>query len=67
VGELTTLHRATQNERYLRTSVPSFIVDQFTLEIGDKLEWSLTANNNEIIVRIIPRKAQSAEEKKISV
>jgi hypothetical protein len=57
VGELTTLHRATQNERYLRTSVPSFRVDQFALEVGDKLEWSLTANNNEITIRVVPRKA----------
>ncbi|MDR0492778.1 MAG: AbrB family transcriptional regulator [Nitrososphaerota archaeon] len=56
MGELTTLHCAVTGQKYLRTTVPSFIVDQFHLAIGDKLEWELAVGNGEIVVRIIPRK-----------
>ena len=55
MGELTTLNYSA-NTKYLRSTVPSFIVKQFGLSVGDKLEWELCAENNEMIIKVRPRK-----------
>jgi hypothetical protein len=35
------LNLATSKRRSLRTTVPSFIIDQFELKQGDKLQWKI--------------------------
>jgi hypothetical protein len=35
------LNLATSKRRSLRTTVPSFIIDQFELRQGDKLQWKI--------------------------
>jgi len=42
------LNLATSKRRSLRTTVPSFIIDQFELKQGDKLQWRI--NGNKLIV-----------------
>jgi antitoxin component of MazEF toxin-antitoxin module len=57
MGELTKLNYANKTG-CLRSAVPSFVVKQFNLKIGDRLEWELFSENNEIKVKLTPRKAQ---------
>jgi hypothetical protein len=38
------LNLATSQRRSLRTTVPSFIIDQFELKQGDKLQWKIDGN-----------------------
>ena len=35
------LSLATSKRRSLRTTVPAFIIDQFELKQGDKLQWKI--------------------------
>ena len=35
------LNLATSKRRSLRTTVPAFIIDQFELKEGDKLQWKI--------------------------
>jgi len=35
------LNLATSKRRSLRTTVPAFIIDQFELKQGDKLQWKI--------------------------
>ena len=39
-----------------RTTVPAAIMNQFNLKEGDKLDWSLKADEKELIVVIKPLK-----------
>jgi bifunctional DNA-binding transcriptional regulator/antitoxin component of YhaV-PrlF toxin-antitoxin module len=50
MGELTTLALNAPNKALLRTTIPMFIVKKWGLKAGDKLDWSLEARKNEIIV-----------------
>jgi antitoxin component of MazEF toxin-antitoxin module len=59
VGQLTTVSYYKSKE-YVRVPIPDFIKKQFNIEPGDKFEWELAANNNEILIRVIPRKAIKA-------
>jgi hypothetical protein len=36
----------------LRTSIPMFIVKQWGLKAGEKLDWSLEARKNEISIMV---------------
>lgn len=56
MGEITTLALNAPNKASLRTTIPMFIVKQWGLKSGDKLDWSLSSKGNEIviIVRKIP-------------
>lgn len=45
------LHYATSAKTSLRTTIPSFIKDQFELEKGDKLQWIIEEDH--LIVRIV--------------
>jgi hypothetical protein len=38
----------------LRTTVPMWIVQQFDLVAGSKLEWSLTAKNGTMTIHVAP-------------
>ena len=61
MGELTTLALNAPNKASLRTTIPMFIVKQWGLKAGDKLDWSLEARKNEIT--IVVRKVESSRKK----
>jgi hypothetical protein len=44
------LNLATSKRRSLRTTVPSFIVDQFELKQGDRLQWKI--ENGKLVVEM---------------
>ena len=51
MGEITTLALNAPNKASLRTTIPMFIVKQWELKAGDKLDWSLEARGkNEIVI-----------------
>ena len=51
MGEVTTLALNAPNKASLRTTIPMFIVKQWQLKSGDKLDWSLEARGkNEIVI-----------------
>jgi bifunctional DNA-binding transcriptional regulator/antitoxin component of YhaV-PrlF toxin-antitoxin module len=50
MGELTTLALNAPNKASLRTTIPIFIVKQWGLKPGDKLDWSLKSKRNEIVI-----------------
>lgn len=35
------LHLATSKRRSLRTTIPAFIMDQFGMKAGDKIQWKI--------------------------
>ena len=51
MGEITSLALNAPNKASLRTTIPMFIVKQWELKSGDKLDWSLEARGkNEIVI-----------------
>lgn len=38
----------------LRTTVPSWIVKQFNMSTGDKIEWELKVEGETMIIRVCP-------------
>jgi bifunctional DNA-binding transcriptional regulator/antitoxin component of YhaV-PrlF toxin-antitoxin module len=56
MGEITTLTKAATRTTSLRTTVPASIARQFNLENKDKLEWSLRAENGDMIIIVKPIK-----------
>ena len=46
MGEVTTLALNAPNKASLRTTIPMFIVKQWGLKAGDKLDWLLEARKN---------------------
>jgi antitoxin component of MazEF toxin-antitoxin module len=46
----STLHPATSKSNSLRTTVPAYIVNQFDLKKGDKLNWGI--ENGSVIVQV---------------
>ena len=52
MGELTTLALNAPNKASLRTTIPMFIVKQWGLKAGEKLDWSLGARKNEISIMV---------------
>ena len=55
MGELTTIAKASTNFASLRTVIPMFIVKQWQLKEGDKLDWQIEARNSEVV--LVVRKA----------
>lgn len=51
VVERTNLVLANKSES-LRTTVPASIIRQFGLKSGDKLEWSIKADNGDLILQV---------------
>jgi hypothetical protein len=52
MGETTTLALNAPNKASLRTTIPMFIVKQWGLRPGDKLDWSLHSKRNEIVIMV---------------
>lgn len=44
------LHPATSKSNSLRTTVPAYIVNQFDLKKGDKLNWGI--ENGSVVIRM---------------
>jgi hypothetical protein len=62
VGEITTLALNSPKRASLRTTIPMFIVKQWGLHAGDKLDWSLEARKDEIVILV--KKAEPKRGKK---
>jgi bifunctional DNA-binding transcriptional regulator/antitoxin component of YhaV-PrlF toxin-antitoxin module len=62
MGEVTTLALNAPNKASLRTTIPMFIVKQWGLKSGDKLDWSLEARKNEMV--IVVKKAEDNNKNK---
>jgi len=45
-------------DKYLRTAVPSFIVEQFGLRVGDSLDWELQVVDGVLCVVVVPLKKE---------
>ena len=54
MGFTTTIAKASTKVKSFRTTVPAGIINQFNLKEGDKLDWTLKAENGEIIVIVKP-------------
>ena len=54
MGFKTTITKASTITNSLRTTVPAGIINQFNLKDGDRLDWTLKAENGEIIVIVKP-------------
>ncbi len=50
MGEITTLALNAPKKASLRTTIPMFIVKQWELKVGDKLDWSLEARKSEMVI-----------------
>jgi antitoxin component of MazEF toxin-antitoxin module len=44
------LHPATSKSNSLRTTVPAYIVNQFSLKKGDKLNWGI--ENGSVVIQV---------------
>jgi hypothetical protein len=62
MGEITTLALNSPKRASLRTTIPMFIVKQWGLHAGDKLDWSLEARKDEIIILV--KKAGTMDKKR---
>lgn len=56
MGFKTTIAKASTISNSFRTTVPAAIINQFSLEDGDKLDWGLKAENGNLIVIVKPQK-----------
>jgi hypothetical protein len=61
MGETTTLALNAPNKASLRTTIPMFIVKQWGLRSGDKLDWSLDSKRNEIVI-LVKKSSTSAKK-----
>ena len=55
-GNMTTLSLAVSKSDSLRTTVPTHIVSQFNLKAGDRLDWELLPDGQELKIIITPVK-----------
>jgi hypothetical protein len=63
VGEITTLALNSPKRASLRTTIPMFIVKQWGLRAGDKLDWSLEARRDEIAILVKKAEPKSGKKK----
>jgi hypothetical protein len=63
VGEITTLALNSPKRASLRTTIPMFIVKQWGLHAGDKLDWSLEARKDEIVILVKKAEPKSGKKK----
>jgi hypothetical protein len=63
VGEITTLALNSPKRASLRTTIPMFIVKQWGLHAGDKLDWSLEARKDEIVILVKKTEPKSGKKK----
>ena len=52
----TTIAKASTIANSFRTTVPAAIMNQFNLKEGDQLDWSLKAEDGELVIIIKPGK-----------
>jgi bifunctional DNA-binding transcriptional regulator/antitoxin component of YhaV-PrlF toxin-antitoxin module len=64
MGEITTLALNSPNKASLRTTIPMFIVKQWGLNAGDKLDWSLEARKDEIVIVVKRAETKSGKKKR---
>jgi len=55
-GQRTTLSKANKESYSLRTTVPSGIVKQFDLKVGDSLDWKIDIKDGKLVVVVVPMK-----------
>ncbi len=55
-GQRTVLSKANTQSSSLRTTVPSGIVKQFDLKVGDALDWKIDIKDNKLVIIILPVK-----------
>ena len=53
-GEVTTVASATTTSKSLRSTIPRGIVRQFRLNEGDKLRWSIKAEDSRLVIVVEP-------------
>ena len=63
MGEITTLALNSPKRASLRTTIPMFIVKQWGLHAGDKLDWSLEARRDEMVILVKKAETRSAKNK----
>jgi hypothetical protein len=63
MGEITTLALNSPKRASLRITVPMFIVKQWGLHAGDKLDWSLEARKDEIVILVKKAEPKSGKKK----
>ena len=56
MGFVTTIAKASTVANSYRTTVPAGIMSQFNLKEGDRIDWTLKAENGEIVVIVKPLK-----------
>ena len=56
MGFKTTIAKASTIANSYRTTVPASIMKQFDLKEGDVLDWTLKAENGELIIVVKPEK-----------
>jgi len=56
MGFKTTIAKASTIANSYRTTVPAGIMNQFNLKEGDRLDWTLKAENGEIVVILKPER-----------
>jgi bifunctional DNA-binding transcriptional regulator/antitoxin component of YhaV-PrlF toxin-antitoxin module len=54
MGEITTLTKAATKTTSLRTTVPASIVKQYDLKDGDRLDWSFSVKEGEMVIIVKP-------------
>ncbi|MDR0492191.1 MAG: AbrB family transcriptional regulator [Nitrososphaerota archaeon] len=57
MGDTTKLNYAA-NKKYLKASIPSFLVAKYGLKIGDCLKWDIIVVDGEQIIKVTPVKAE---------
>jgi bifunctional DNA-binding transcriptional regulator/antitoxin component of YhaV-PrlF toxin-antitoxin module len=58
-GETSVLTQARPRSSSLRTTVPSGIVSQFDLKEGDGLDWTIKAENGNLVLIVKPTKSKN--------
>ena len=56
MGFKTTIAKASTIANSYRTTVPAGIMSQFNLKDGDQLDWTLKAENGNLIIIVKPDK-----------
>jgi len=56
MGFTTTIAKASTIANSYRTTVPAGIMGQFNLKEGDRLDWTLKAENGTLIIIVKPDK-----------
>lgn len=63
MGFKTTIAKASTIANSYRTTVPAGVMSHFNLKEGDKLDWTLKAENGELIIIVKPEKDNEVNDK----